>query len=108
MDYIIKSSLKLEPDSKSKIQPGWETTQLRTNIKHQDLIQNLMFNAIFICQQDYLINSFEPLCNFQEKMGINLLPTEVSGISYRNDCAALCFLQYIARILCQELVEKLN
>ena len=99
---------KLELNSKSKVQPDWETNQLRTNIKHQDSIQNLMFNAIFICQQGHPLNSFVPLCNLQEKIGINLLPAEVSGVSYRNDCAALCFLQYIARILHQELVEKLN
>ena len=98
---------KLELNSKSKVQPDWETTQLRTNIKHQDSIQNLMFNAIFVCQQDHPLNNFVPLCNLQEKVGINLLSAEVSGVNYRNDCAAVCF-QYIARILHQEFVEKRN
>ena len=99
---------KLELNSKSKVQSDWETTQLRTNIKDQESIQNLMFNAIFICQQDHPINSFGSLCNLQEKIGISLLPAEVSGVSYRNDCAALGFLQHTARILHQELVERLN
>jgi hypothetical protein len=99
---------QLELDSKSKIQPDWKTTQSAANAKHQQAIQNLIFNAIFICQQDHPLNSFGPLCNLQEKNGVDLLPAEVSGVSYRNDCAALCFLQYTARILHQELVEKLN
>ncbi|CAF1015489.1 unnamed protein product [Rotaria sordida] len=99
---------ELELNSKSKIQPDWKTTQSMIYTKHQQSIQNLMFTAIFICQQYHPLNSFEPLCNLQEKNGVNLLPAEVSGINYRNDCAALCFLQYTARILHQELVEKLN
>ena len=99
---------KLELHSKSKIQPDWKTTQSAMNTKHQQSIQNLMFSAIFICQQDHPLNTMESLCNLQEKNGVNLLPAEVSGVSYRNDCAALCFLQHTARILHQELVEKLN
>jgi hypothetical protein len=99
---------QLELDKKFKFQPDWEATQSKTYSKHQQAIQNMMFSAIFICQQDHPLNSFEALCNLQEKNGINLLPAESSGVSYRNDCAALCFLQYTARILHQELVEKLN
>lgn len=99
---------QLELNNTSQTQPDWKTIQSKTNTKHQQSIQNLMFSAVYICQQDHPLNSFESLCNLQEKNGVSLLPAEVSGVSYRNDCAALCFLQYTARILHQELVEKLN
>ena len=99
---------QMELNNKSQIQPDWKTTQSATNTKHRESVQNLMFSAIFICQQDHPLNSFESLCNLQEKNGINMLPAEVSGVSYRNDCAALSFLQHTARILHQELIEKLN
>jgi hypothetical protein len=78
---------KLELNSKS-IQPDWKTTLSVMNTKRQQSIQNLIVSTIFICQQDHPLNSFESLCNLQEKNGVNLLPAEVSGVSYRNDCAA--------------------
>ena len=37
-----------------------------------------------------------------------MLPAEVSGVSYRNDNAALTFLQHIARVLHSDLVNKLK
>ncbi|CAF0828501.1 unnamed protein product [Rotaria sordida] len=40
--------------------------------------------------------------------GVNLLPAEVSGVTYRNDTAALCFLQHIAAVLHQDLIEKIK
>ncbi len=39
---------------------------------------------------------------------MKLLPAEVSGVSYRNDTAALTFLQHIASILRDDLIEKIK
>jgi len=67
-----------------------------------------MFSCIFLCQQDYSLNSLEPLCNLIEKLGVTLLPAEVPSVSYRNNKAALCFVQHIADVLHKELVEKIK
>lgn len=99
---------QLELDCKMKIQPDWQTTQSNSVSKHQESIQNLMFTAICVCQQDHPLNSFEPWCNLQEKNGVTILPAEVSGVSYRNDNAALCFLQHIGHVLHEELLEKIK
>ncbi|CAF1558722.1 unnamed protein product [Rotaria sordida] len=44
----------------------------------------------------------------QQQFRVNLLPAEVSGVTYRNDTAALCFLQHIAAVLHQDLIEKIK
>jgi hypothetical protein len=49
---------------------------------------------------------FAPLCDLLEKTGVNLLPAEVGGTGYRNDNAALIFLQYIAAVLHDNLMKK--
>ncbi|CAF1608473.1 unnamed protein product, partial [Didymodactylos carnosus] len=67
-----------------------------------------MLSSVYLCQQDQSLNSLQPLCNLLEKTGVQLLPAEVAGISYRNNDAALLFLQYVARILHKELVEKIK
>ena len=43
-----------------------------------------------------------------EKIDVKLLPAEVDGISYRNDNAALIFLQHITSTLHEDLVNKLK
>ncbi|CAF2948053.1 unnamed protein product [Rotaria sp. Silwood2] len=67
-----------------------------------------MLSCIYLCQNDNSLNNIELLCILLEKLGVNLLPAEVSGVTYRNDTAALCFVQHIATVLHQELVEKMK
>lgn len=91
-----------------RAQPRWLTTQQKQLNKHELAIQNLMFACIHLCQQDNSMNSIEPLCVLLEKLGVELLPAEVSGVSYRNGKAALCFIQHIAAYLHKELIEKVK
>jgi len=92
----------------SRAQPGWLSAQRQQISKHEQTVQNLMFSCIYLCQQDHSLNSIEPLCVLLEKIGVTLLPAEVSGVAYRNDSAALCFTQHIATCLHEELVEKIK
>ena len=57
---------------------------------------------------DQSLNSFGPLCSLLEKTGVKLLPAEISGVSYRNADAALCFLQNVSQYLHEELIEKVK
>ena len=63
---------------------------------------------IFKCQQDNALNSLQPLCILLEKLGVTFLPAEVSGINYRNNKAALGFIQHVASFLHEELLEKIK
>ncbi len=67
-----------------------------------------MFSCVYLCQNDQSLNSFSPLCDLLEKAGVKLLPAEISGVSYRNDNAALTFIQHIASVLDIDLVNKLK
>ncbi|CAF2091660.1 unnamed protein product [Rotaria magnacalcarata] len=89
-------------------QPDWTITQQRQLSKHEQAIHNLMMACIYICQQDLPLNSLQSLCILLEKLGITLLPAEVSGVSYRNNKAALGFIQHIASFLHEELLEKIK
>jgi hypothetical protein len=90
-----------------RAQPGWIVTQQKQLNKHELAIQNLMFTCIYLCQQDQSLNSIDPLCGLLEKLGVELLPAEVSGVNYRNNKAALCFIQHISSYLHEELVQKI-
>ena len=79
----------------SKSQPDWQITQEREVEKHELAIQNLMFACIHVCQQDQSLSSFESLC-ILEKLGVQILPGQVSGTSYRNSEAAMGVIQHIS------------
>ena len=85
----------------SRAQPNWQITREGEVGKHEQAIQHLMFACIYLCQEDYLLASIEPLCTLLEKLGVQLLPALVSGVSYRNNRAAIGFIQHIANFLHQ-------
>ncbi|CAF1446311.1 unnamed protein product [Rotaria sordida] len=89
-------------------QPDWITTQKKILSKHEQAIENLMLSCIYLCQQDHPLNDIEPLSALLEKVGVMSLPAETTGVNYRNDTAALCFIQHIAACLHSELVEKIK
>ncbi|CAF4996534.1 unnamed protein product, partial [Rotaria sp. Silwood1] len=93
---------------KEKIQPNWHITREKEVGKHEQAIQHLMFACIYLCQEDHPLASIEPLCVLLEKLGVQLLPAQVSGVSYRNSHAAMGFIQHIANFLHEELVEKIQ
>jgi len=99
---------QLELKSSSNTQPNWLVTQNKELNKHEISIQNLILSAIYICQQDQSINSFEKLCILMEAVGVKLLPAELGGVSYRNDNAALEFLRHVSAYLHDELVGKIK
>jgi hypothetical protein len=105
---VHKQAEQQEINVSSGTQPDWVVTQQRQLNKHEQAIQNLMMTCIYLCQQDNSINSLESLCILLEKLGVTLLPAEVSGVSYRNNKAALCFIQHISNILHEELVDKIK
>ncbi|CAF4257995.1 unnamed protein product [Rotaria sp. Silwood2] len=89
--------------------------------KHEKFMCWLYFdnNSMFcrLCQElgkyrnvneDHPLASIEPLCILLEKLGVQLLPAQVSGVSYRNSHAAMGFIQHIASFLHEELVEKIQ
>ena len=92
----------------SRSQPDWYLTKKNQLSKHEQAVQNLMITCIYLCQQNNSLNSIEPLCVLLEKLGVQLLPAEISGVSYRNDTAALCFIQSIAHHLHSDLVERIK
>ena len=67
-----------------------------------------MFASIHICRQYQSLNSLEELRVLLEKLGVHLLPSEISGTNYRNNDAALSFLQHVACYLHEELIEKIK
>ncbi|CAF3918967.1 unnamed protein product [Rotaria sp. Silwood1] len=92
----------------SRVQPNWHITREKEVGKHEQAIQHLMFACIYLCQEDHPLASIEPLCVLLEKLGVQLLPAQVSGVSYRNSHAAMGFIQHIANFLHEELVEKIQ
>jgi hypothetical protein len=92
----------------SGVQPDWHLTKKQQLSKQEQAIHNLMFSCVFLCQQDHSLNSIEPLCVLLEELGIQLLPAETLGVSYRNDTAALLFIQHIAHYLHSDLVDKIK
>ena len=105
---VHKQAEQQEITLSSGTQPDWIVTQKKVIDKHEEAIQNLMFSCVYLCQQDQPLNDIEPLSSLLEKVGVSLLPAETSGVSYRNDNAALSFTQHISICLHSELVEKIN
>ena len=103
-----KQAEEVEPDLSSGAQPGWLITQQRQLNKYEISIQNLMMICVHLCKQDLSLNSFESLCILLEELGVELLPAQVSGVSYRNGKAALCFIEHISTFLHEELLEKIK
>lgn len=99
---------QLEVQRTSMEQPGWLSTRAVIHSRQQESIMNLMLASVFLCQTDHSLNSFSHLCDLLEKTGTKLLPAEVSGVSYRNNTAALTFLQHVASVLHIDLVNKLK
>ncbi|CAF5019703.1 unnamed protein product [Rotaria sp. Silwood1] len=98
---------QLELQKASQSQPTWTTTQMKERTKHEIAIQNLILAAVFVCQQDQSLNSFEKLCTLIEDLGVKLLQAELGGVSYRNDNAALELLRHVASYLHEETLEKI-
>jgi hypothetical protein len=103
-----KKAEEFELDLSSRAQPGWLITQQKQLNKYEISIQNLMMICIHLCQHDLSFNSFESSCILLEELGVQLLPAEVSGVSYRNGKAALCFIEHISTVLHRELIEKIK
>ncbi|CAF0838331.1 unnamed protein product [Rotaria sordida] len=105
---VHKQAQELELQTASHSQPTWTTTQIKERNKHEAAIQNLILSAVYVCQQDQSLNSFEKLCTLIEALGVKLLPAEIGSVSYRNDNAALDFLRHIASYLHEEILEKIK
>ncbi|CAF1116382.1 unnamed protein product, partial [Rotaria magnacalcarata] len=105
---VHKDAQAKELEVTSKLQSKWIDAQTKARSKHREAIENLIIASIFTFQMNDALNSFSPLCSLMEKTGTKLLPAEVSGISYRNDDAALCFLQNVSQFLHEELIEKIK
>ena len=103
-----KEAERLEVQRTSMEQPGWRSTQMAVVSRQQESIMNLMFCCVYICQNDHSLNSFTTLCELSEKIGSKLLPSEASGVNYRNDTSALIFLQHVSSVLHAELVKRLK
>ena len=103
-----KNAQAQELEITSRLQPKWVDTQTKERSKHQEAIENLIIASIFTCQMDQSLNSFSSLCSLLEKTDVNLLPSEVSDVSYRNAAAALSFLQNVSQFLHEEVIEKVK
>ena len=99
---------KAELQLTSKSQPDWISTRTHILSQQQESVQNLLYCCIHLCQNDQSLNSFSPLCDLLERVGVKLLPAEISGVSYRNDNAALTFIQHTANALRIDLLNKLK
>ncbi|CAF3984796.1 unnamed protein product, partial [Adineta steineri] len=105
---VHKQAESQELTVSSRSQPNWPSTKQKQLSKQEMAIQSLMLSCIFLCQQDNSLNSIEPLCALLEALNIQLLPAETTGVNYRNDTAALSFLQHIADYVHSELVDKIK
>ncbi|CAF3843446.1 unnamed protein product [Rotaria sp. Silwood1] len=76
----------------------------RLNEKHKEA-EALELQRTSMNQPDWISTRTTVL---SQKVGVKLLPAEVSGVSYRNDNAALIFLQHIASVLHEDLIRKLK
>ena len=99
---------RLEIQRTSMTQPDWISARSTVLTRHEESVMNLIFSCVYLCQNDHSLNSLSPLCNLLEKIGVKLLPAEVSGVSYRNDTAALVFLQHVASVLHDDLLLKIR
>jgi hypothetical protein len=105
---VHQNAQRRELEIKSDSQPSWLTTQIKERSKHATAIQNLILPAVYLCQQDQSINSFQKLCTLLEAVDVKLLPAELGGLSYRNDTAALEFLYHVATYLHGQIVKKIK
>jgi hypothetical protein len=99
---------QLEIQRTSMAQPDWVTTQSTVLSRQQEAVQNMMFCCVHLCQNDQSLNSFSHLCDLLERVGVKLLPAQISGVSYRNDNSALTFVQHMSSVLHTDLVSKLK
>ena len=105
---VHKEAQQLELQRASQCQPVQTTTQIKERSKHEIAIQNMILSAVYVCQQDQSIKSFDKLCVLIETLGVKMLPADLSGVSYRNDKAALEFLSHVASYLHEEILEKVK
>ncbi|CAF3570525.1 unnamed protein product [Rotaria sp. Silwood1] len=92
----------------ARTQPTWIETRAKQISKQEQAVQNLILASIHICRQYQSLNSLEQLCVLLEKLGVQLLPSQISGVNYRNNDVALSFLQHVAYYLHEELIEKIK
>ena len=92
----------------SRVQPMWNETRSKQITKQQQAVQNIIFASIYTCQQYQSLNSLSGLCVLLEKLDVQLLPSEISGVNYRNKDAALMFLHHVAFCLHEELVGEVK
>ena len=105
---VHRQAEEIELAESSGTQPTWTQTRSKQISKQQQAVQNIMFACIHICQQDQSLNSLEPLCMLFEQLNIQMIPSASSMVNYRNNDAALCFLQHIGGYLHEELIEKVK
>jgi hypothetical protein len=105
---VHRQAEETELNISSRMQPSWTETQTKQISKQEQAVQNLMLASVYICRQYQSLNSLEELCVLFEKLGIQLLPSVISDVNYRNNDAALCFLQHVAFHLHEELVKKVK
>ncbi|CAF4004026.1 unnamed protein product [Rotaria sp. Silwood2] len=105
---VHQQAEEIELKISSRTQPSWTETQAKQISKQEQAVQNLMLASIYICRQYQSLNSLEELCILLEKLGVQLLPSVISGVNYRNNDAAFSFLQHVAFYLHKELVEKVK
>ncbi|CAF1252982.1 unnamed protein product [Didymodactylos carnosus] len=106
VNEVHRQAEQQELDTTSNSQPNWNRTRTKEITKHQKSIQNLILASISLCQNDQSLNSYKSNCNLLEATGVQMLPSQVVGICYRNNDAALSFLQHTASVLHEELLEK--
>ena len=105
---VHRQAEDLELQISSRTQPNWIETRTKEVSRYKQAVQNLMFTCISICRQYQSLNSFESTCDLLEKLDVQLLPSTSSVVNYRNNDAALSFLQHIGGYLHEELVEKVK
>ncbi|CAF1424337.1 unnamed protein product, partial [Rotaria sordida] len=92
----------------TRTQPTWIETRAKQISKQEQAVQNLTLASIYICREYQSLNSLEQLCILLEKLGVQLLPSQISGVNYGNNDAALSFLQHVAYDVHEELIEKVK
>lgn len=105
---VHEQAADAELEISSRAQPIWPETRAKEVSKQKQAIQNLMFSCIYLCHQYQSLNSLEPLCILFEKLDVQLIPSTLSVVNYRNNDAALGFLQHIGGYLHEELIEKVK
>ena len=105
---IHREAEEIEKATSSRAQPNWNETRSKEISKQQQAIQTLMYTCIFLCRRFLPLNILEELCSLFERIGVQNLPSATSAISYRNNDAALTFVQHISGYLHEELIEKIK